>query len=227
MGTLIERFEAFIKTRRGFENIDELLRQRHIEGKRRADYLAWDRRVIVEQKVLVMDPADKPQRFVEDLIKQRGILIYGRVSMEHVLARLPDGKELKRQFIRGLTKGVEDSFAAADRQTRDTREIFSIPDAVGIVVVLNASAPTLHLDLVRYGLSQVLQKRTENGGIRYPNNDGLILISEAHTEASERGGASPCFASPTPHTRSEETVREFSTALVKAWADFNKVPLLR
>ena len=88
-------------------------------------------------------------------------------------------------FLR-ITKGLEASFADADKQTRDTREIFSITSAIGIVVILNLSAPTLHPDLIRYGLSQTLQKRRVDGSIRYPNNDGVIVISEAHVDISGR-----------------------------------------
>jgi hypothetical protein len=227
MANLLERFEAFAKTVRGFESIDDLLRDVHLEGKKRADYLLWEQQIIIEQKVLVVDPADRPQKFVDELIQQGRILAYGRVSVERIFARLPDGHELKRKMIRGITKGVEDSFASADKQTRDTREIFSIPNAVGIVIILNVSAPTLHPDLVRYGLSQVLQKKREDGSIRYPNNDGVIMISEAHTDISEAGRGAPCFSSPTPHTKYERVVRDFSNSLIQAWAAFNNVPLVR
>jgi hypothetical protein len=34
MANLLERFEAFIKTVRGFESIDELLKDVHLEGKK-------------------------------------------------------------------------------------------------------------------------------------------------------------------------------------------------
>jgi len=227
MGNLVERFEAFVKTVRGFESIDELLGSVHLEGKKRADYLLWERQVVIEQKVLVVDPADRPQKLVDELIQQGRILAYGRVPVERIFVHLPDGDELKYKMIRGITKGVEDSFAGADKQTRDTREIFSIPDAIGVVLILNVSAPTLHPDLVRYGLSQVLEKKRDDGSIRYPNNDGVIMISEAHTDVSIRGRGAPCFSSPTPHTRSEKVVRAFSDALIQAWAAFNKAPLVR
>ncbi len=199
----------------------------HLPDKKRADYLLWERQVIIEQKVLVIDQADRPQKFVDELIQQGRILAYGRVSVERIFARLPDGDELKSKMIRGITKGVEDSFAAADKQTRDTRDIFSIPNAIGIVLILNVSVPTLHPDLIRYGLSQVLKKRREDGSIRYPNNDGVVMISEAHTDVSGKGRGAPCFSSPTPHTGSEQIVRAFSDALIQAWAAYNKVPLVR
>ena len=110
---------------------------------------------------------------------------------------MPDGDQQKRRMFLSITKGLEASFADADKQTRDTREILSIPDAVGMVVILNVSAPTLYPDMIRYGLSEALKKRREDGSIRYSNNDGVIIISEAHTDISQRGRGAPCFSSPT------------------------------
>jgi hypothetical protein len=227
MSTLQQRFETFIRTVRGFESVDELLKDVHLEGKKRADYLLWDRQVIVEQKVLVEDPANKPQAFVNRLVNQGRILVYGRISSDRIFAGLPDGNEQKRRMFLSITKGLEAQFADADKQTRDTREIFLIPEAVGIVVILNLSAPTLHPDLIRYGLSHSLQMRRDDGSIRYPNNDGVIIISEAHTDSSGGGRASPCFASPTPHSKSEPVIRAFSESLMQGWAAFNEVPLVR
>jgi hypothetical protein len=229
MANLVERFEAFIKTVRGFESIDDLLKDVHLKGKKRADYLLWDRQIIVEQKVLVNDPADKPQKFVHQLMGQGRILVYGKrkVSTDRIFAGMPDGDEQKRRMFLSITKGLEASIAGADKQTRDTREILSIPDAVGMVVILNVSAPTLHPDLIRYGLSQVFLKRKNADSIRYPHNDGVVMISEAHTDTSRRGRGAPCFSSPTPRARSEKLVRAFSDSLVQAWAAFNGVPLVR
>ncbi len=53
-------------------------------------------------------------------------------------------------------------------------------------VVLNASAPTLCPELIRYGLSHVLKKQRDDGSFRYPHNDGVVIISEAHTDATPR-----------------------------------------
>ena len=225
---LRNRFDAFIRTVRGFESIDELLKEIHLDCKKRADYLLWNRQIIVEQKVLVDDPADKPQKFVDQLMNKGRILVYGKVSTERIFAGMLDGSEQKKRMFLSITKGLEASFADADKQTRDTREIFSIPEAVGMVVILNVSAPTLHPDLIRYGLSQVLLKRRHDGSVRYPHNDGVVMISEAHRDVSSRNGrGAPCFSAPTPHTKSEQLVRAFSDSLVQSWAAFNGVPVVR
>jgi hypothetical protein len=227
MEYLRKRFEAFIKTVRGFESIDDLLNDKPLEGRKRADYLLWDRTIIVEQKVLEADPSYRPQKFVNDLMKKRGILFYGTLSTDHIFARLPDGQEQKRRMLLSITKGLEASIADADKQTRDTREIFSIPDAIGIVVILNVSAPTLRPDLISYSLNQVFEKRRNDDSVRYQNNDGVIVISEAHTDISQTGRGAPCFANWTPHTKSEATVRAFADDLIYAWSAFNGLPVKR
>ena len=227
MSNLQERFEAFIAKSRGFENIDELFRGKHLAGKKRADYLVWERTVILEQKVLVHDPFAKAQRFVTQLITERGIVAYGTFSTDRMFSKMPDGQEQKRRMIPHVTKGLEASFATADKQTRDTRDILSIPNAVGIVILLNLSAPTLRPDLIQYGLSQSLQKRTSDGSLRYPHNDGVVMISEAHVDKTEGLRGAPCYSSPTPQARDENLVREFSEALIHGWAAFNGLPVKR
>lgn len=224
---LQERFERFIPSMPGYENVDELLKGVHLEGKKRADYLLCDRRVIVEQKVLIHDPSRKPQQFVTQLIRERGYLLYGTTSTNRIFAGMADGQEQKRRMFLDITKGVEANFAAADKQTRDTREIFAIPDAVGIVLFLNLSAPTLHPDLIRFGLSQTLQKKREDGSMRYRHTDGLVVISEAHIDRTNGSRGAPCYSSPTPHSQNEHLVREVSDLLIQSWAAFNGVPVRR
>jgi hypothetical protein len=228
MTNLRERFEAFIKTVRGFESIDELLKDAHFEGKKRADYLLDDRQIIIEQKVLEHDPSDKAQKFINRLLKERGILAYGTHSTDRIFASMPDGDEQKRRMFLSITKGLEASFADADKQIRQTRNIFSVPDAVGMFVILNVAAPTLRPDLITWALSQVLAKRRDDGTVRYPHIDGVVMISEAHTDISSRGRrGAPCYSSPSPHTKSETRVRAFSESLIHAWAAFNNIPVVR
>ena len=101
-------------------------------------------------------------------------------------------------FPRKGSSGLEDDHAAkADKQTRDTREIFGIADAIVVPVILNESAPTLHPDLVRYGLQHVFQKKAPDGSFRYRHNDGVVVISEAHTMTGS-GRGMPCFSALAP-----------------------------
>ena len=62
MTTLRRRFESFVRNLDGFEDIDSLLRNdTGSAGRKRADYLLLGREVIVEQKALEVNPADRAQ----------------------------------------------------------------------------------------------------------------------------------------------------------------------
>lgn len=223
---LAARFGSFIKSMSGFENIDTLLQGIHLESKHRADYLLWNRRIIVEQKALVVDPADKPQKFIDRLTAERGLYVAGRTSTDRILAAMPDGEELRSRLYLSVAKILDEKTAHADKQTRDTREIFSIPDAVGILVILNASAPTLTPDLIRYGLQISFQKTNPDGSLRYPHNNGVVVISEAHTVMGPDGRGMPCFAAISPHGRGKAVVNEFADATIRGWASFNGLPIV-
>jgi len=226
MGVL-DRFETFVRTMRGFESIDELLKGVRRDGKKRADYLLWDRQVIAEQKVLVADPLDKPQKFVNRLMEDGRIIVYGKRSTDAIFDGMPDGQKLKREMYLSITKSLEDSVAYADKQTRDTREQFGIPEATGILVILNESAPTLSPDLVLYGLHHAFNRKCEDGFFRYRNNDGVVVISGVHPMKGLMGSGMSCFSAVNPQPRSAAVFSEFSSELLDKWAAFNGVPRVR
>jgi hypothetical protein len=221
---LSSRFESFIRTMSGFEDIDSLLRGQN--SKNQADYLLWNRKIILEQKILVVDPGHRPQKFVDTLLQERRMAMFGTLSTRYIFDRLTDGTELERDMFLDMTKGLGDNTEHADRQIRDTREIFSIRDAIGVLILLNESAPTLRPDLVTFRLNNIFGKRSAGGSFRYPNIDGVVLISESHTLHGPQGNGAPCFAWPTLHARSRDDFLRFSYAMIKGWSSYNNLPFL-
>src|SRR6266446_2962992 len=132
MASLRERFESFVKTLDGFEDIDALLKNCDLPNRKRADYLFSGRNIIVEQKALEVDPIEKPQKFIDQLMAQGRFIAYGQVSTKVIFDKLPDGEELQRQLVLKLSKVLDGLVSRADKQTRDTREIFSIQNAIGV-----------------------------------------------------------------------------------------------
>jgi hypothetical protein len=178
MTTLKARFESFMSALGGVENIDTLMKRCNLPGRQRADYLAFDRRVIIEQKSLDVDPDQKVQSFIDDLIRERGPLAIGQASLTSVariLEGLPDGYNRKRRLYEKLTKGIDDILAKADKQTADTRLTFALPLSlgVGMVVILNESAQILEPDYVVSRVWDTLHKRSATGKLRYQNNELL------------------------------------------------------
>jgi hypothetical protein len=222
----------FVKTLDGFEDIDALLRESKPPDRRmRADYLVQGREIIVEQKTLESDPITKPQKFADKIMRERGIVAFGRVSTQRIFSGQPDANALQQRLVLGIAKTIDDDVAKADKQTRDTRLIFGIPDAVGILILLNEGARMLAPDVIHYALAKSFQKKTTDGALRYKQNDGVILISEAHTVAL--GGipgvsrAYPILTFTSPQTKSADTVVAFADMLRKKWAAFNRAPLIK
>jgi hypothetical protein len=227
MASLRERFESFVKTLDGFEDIDALLKNCDLPSRKQADYLFAERKFIVEQKALEVDPIEKPQKFMDQLMAQGRFIAYGRVSTKAIFDKLSDGEELQRQLVLKLTKVLDGILSHADKQTRDTREIFSIQNAVGVVVILNEKVSTLSPDVIHYGLSYVFRKISGDGSLRYPHNNGVILISEAHiADIPHPGKVFPILVFTSPHGRGKADVGHFSSMLMERWAKFNGVPLL-
>jgi hypothetical protein len=67
MLTLKDRFEQFMLSKKGVESVDHLLKHCVLEGLQRADYLACDRRIVIEQKSIDVNPDYKIQQFLDKL----------------------------------------------------------------------------------------------------------------------------------------------------------------
>jgi len=227
MSSLCERFESFIKTLDGFENIDALLQGFDLRGKKRADYLVRNRAFIIEQKLLEKNPVERPQKFVERLGRKRGFVFMGTLSTDYIFKRQPDPEVLQQRMILDLARVIDDDVAYADKQTSDTRNLFNVPDAIGILAILNESAGLLRPDVIDYALRVSFQKKTESGAPRYPANDGVIVISEASAIAVPGfQQAFPIQLYVSPQRRRAAEVEQFMEILMKQWAAFNSLPLV-
>jgi hypothetical protein len=136
-------------------------------------------------------------------------------------------ESIQREFVLDLTKNLAAIVAKADKQTADTRQIFSIPDAMGVLVILNEKANALAPEVVHYGLASSFQRRSRDGSLRYPHNDGVILISEAHAANTPNGIRIPIVPFTSPHGRANEQFTQFRNVLFEAWAKFNGIPLIK
>lgn len=176
--SLENRFQQFVTTLPGYENIDEIISS-DSASKKHADYLFAGHAIIVEQKTLKIDPKDKAQRFVERLVRERGIVLFGTHSIQRVLQGLPDGNFQYRRFIHKLTAQIEEAVSKADKQIRATREIVDNPNAAGILVLLNEGANSLIPELIRYRLFDLF-KRHRDGSARFSAIDVVVVINECH-----------------------------------------------
>ena len=227
--SLSNRFAAFVETLDLYESVDSLLQGNDPQGMKRADYLLGNRQFIIEQKALVSNPASRPQRFVDKLAVERGFVFMGTLSTDYIFSRQPDPQELQKRMVLDLARVIDDIVANADKQTADTRTIFNIPDAVGILVILNESAAHLPPDVIHYALANTFQKKTPQGAFRYSANNGVILFSEAHTLVApglNPGPMHPILPFISPDRKHSAAFSEFAEMLVQRWTAFNNAPLI-
>jgi hypothetical protein len=221
---LKERFERFMSGLDGAESIDALMKQSNLPGRQRADYLAFNRDVIIEQKSLEVDLDNKIQPLVVDFFRTRGIVQVETISFAsfvQIISESPDTGDLVKRLRQIVTQRIDDILAKADKQTHDTRATFVLPHAVGIVVILNENVQLIEPDYVAVKAFDMLRKRGPTGEIRYPDNQVVISISEAH-----RIPAKDAEKIPTETIFSEAGNRlliatQYSEILKERWAQFN------
>jgi hypothetical protein len=133
-----------------------------------------------------------------------------------------EGNPFKPKLRAILTQRIDDLLAKADKQTRDTRLNFSIPNAVGVVVVLNEHAPLIEPDYFYDKAWDMLRKEQSPGQLRYPENQVVILISEAHRVlTSANVEMIPVETVFSDAGLNNPAAQSFAEELRQRWADFN------
>ena len=102
---LESRFLRFLATLQDAESLDELLGDPKFDGQRRADYLLFGRRVILELKSLETDTSHKVESEMDKHRDREDFpLFYGTVDLQAVLKHLPDGKEINDRIFYKTTR---------------------------------------------------------------------------------------------------------------------------
>jgi hypothetical protein len=223
--SLKERFASFMASDDFAEDIDALVRSGYPDGLQKADYLVNNRSVIVEQKSLDEDVDAKVQALLDELIGAYGPLDRKQVTLAGIIdtvAQLPRGNPFKPKLRAILTQRIDDILAKADKQTRDTRKFFSLPTAIGAVVVLNECAPLIEPDYFQDKAYDMLRKELVPGQLRYLENQVVILISEAHRVVTALDQEEiPVETAISDAGRENPAVEAFAAEFRRRWAEFN------
>lgn len=219
------RFEAFMASLNGVESVDELMRELPPAPLKRADYLFANRHIIIEQKSLDSDPGNKIQEFADKLMEERGIVLFGQMTTDRLFEGQDDKEKIKKRLFDTVTKNIRSIVAYADKQTRDTKLIFKVPKAAGILVILNETSYTLDPQVVAHRIAHALREGENHGCLRYPNNQIVILLQEAHTVeqiGDQRQLLQVILRGPS--TASYPGLSECAERFLAAWAKYNGMP---
>lgn len=212
------RFHRFARQLTGAESIDDVVPGTTAQGPR-ADYLWRNRTVITELKTLTEDPQGKLNREVDELSKRTDFpLFIGPAPVDKVLRHIPDGAHVMRKLRQKMLRSLEGAFRSAKHQIANTKPIFELEDALGLLVVLNPAIETLEPAGAVQELSQLLERR--QGGVHAI--DAVWLLSEAHRVS----GAHPCIFITGSRIERFDWAEGYMDELNQAWAAFNDSPLL-
>lgn len=226
---LVESVHSALATRLGGEFIDELKIQADRRDSKRADFLLLDRTVIVEIKEVIDDRIEKIRRVLDF---ERRIWDWPLHSpgewLQSILERHPRGAEINVRLRDINLKMTEKLVKDANRQIRDTRATFGLPDSIGILLVVNEHVDVLDPRVLCMQLHHLLYKRQPSGGrLRFPEIDMALLITVAHSVLDPRGTSHPgIFAVRRPDDPRFDRIDAITKQLIGAWAEAIGVPLI-
>ncbi len=218
MTSLKIRFEDFVQTLEDFESVDQLMLTQH-SAKSRADYFLNGRGFILEQKSIEKPPGFNLQDFVQKVVKENNPAPC-RIIKPYTRGMLYTNTSY-RLAERHFTKGLKASLHRANKQIRETKEIFSLPEAKGIVVLLNDSIADLSPELIAMTVAKSLEKKQKEE-FEYSDIGAVIVISETHVINNPTiKNAYPLQTIANSNVENIAEFQKFGSDLVEAWSKFN------
>lgn len=151
------------------------------ENDDRADYIAENHGLVIELKTLESDTEWKVEKILEPHRKRDDFpIFFGAWPVAKVLEHLPDGDELNVRIIQAITTSVRRLFRKANNQIQATKERFEIPDAEGLLIILNERVEILTPDMLWSTLRKIAHSKLESGAYRYTNIRAALVFTEAH-----------------------------------------------
>jgi SEC-C motif len=223
---LKERLPLFARTVPGAELIDDLVLTAEQKKANKADIFFQGRRIICETKVFNTDTAWKIERLLEPHKRRREWpIFYGAWDLYKILRNLPDGPEIHRQIFEAITSAINKFITEANRQIRETKRTFGLPESGGLLVIGNDSIGVLSPPVIAHKVKRMLDKRTPEGTPRFPHINTVWMISEnylAEPHPGKTGIPSLLLQQDLPDP---QNVEGFTDQLQTRWAAFHGVPV--
>ncbi|CAM4136817.1 hypothetical protein ROSA5918_24160 [Roseateles saccharophilus] len=150
------------------------------ERRRKADFLLAKREVVLELKTLAVDTSHKVEAAVDKHRERDEFPLFFRTAdVRKVLSHLPDGEDIYRRIVNSIGRSVEEAVRSAEEQVTHTRHVLGIPNAIGMLVILNESVEILDPVVVGHRVVQ-LMRRERTGNSDAEMLDFVWLLFESH-----------------------------------------------
>jgi hypothetical protein len=194
----------------------------------KADYFLNQRQLICELKSLKSDVKGKIDKVLEPYRKTpEWPLFYGELSLQHILRNMPNKDQINAKVIAAVTEGIESNVRKANRQIRTTKDTFGLPNAGGLLIILNDTIYDLAPDMIVYRIRQAINKKTLEGDLCHPYISAVLLISQAHyVQAQDNLKLLPLLTITTSNSSSSEVVDYINKILTPQWSAFERLLLI-
>jgi hypothetical protein len=222
---LEDRFLHFCSKFPGAEPIDSLITSEHRATKLKfADFFFENRTIICEVKTLKKQTTEKLVEFMDAHGIHPHTLGNGEHDMHEVFARLPDGERLFRKATDLITTPVADGFDDAQRQIRDTKKLFDVQSADGLLIILNEIVELAAQNMVGDRLKQRI-KKNDTDGLPYHRDVTRVFVVVAVNHLETLTGAQYVNMTLSNSRVSEaHGLQAFVERLAAAWSENCGVP---
>ncbi len=219
------RFNRFLAGFEGSVSLDDSFPCAHLFTNKKADFIFDGSKIIVEVKSLQVDPLPKVKAFLEKQSQHPEFpQFFWKASPEDYLEPLPNSTRLKAEMRSKIYRRVQSYVKDADDQINDTKAALNLPDACGVLIILNDKVPYLGPDLIFEGASKILLKQS-SGNYRYRNVQLVQIMSETHhVRLSGKMIGSPVVTLIGPTGENSEDVQLFLNQMQQSFSEFMGVP---
>jgi len=178
--------------------------------------------MIAEVKQLETDPAYKVEAVIQRYRSHPSYpLFFGQRTLEAVLVHMPQELqgEIRQRVYDSISRSVNEGCEDANRQIRQTRSHFGLPQAAGVVFILNDRIRILSPNVLGARIEQQLHKRAVDGTDRFPEIAYVCVCSWAHfVRGSDGTPAHPILILEGPAAKAYPRASENLDYILHAWS---------
>ncbi|WP_417496523.1 hypothetical protein [Maricaulis sp.] len=168
---------AFLQTDPGTESLDGPQFATVNGSGAKADFLLGGRRLIAELKTLNRDPKDQTTRVLRERLSQEDApIVFGSLGVSKVIEGLHDHDKVSKQIIDLAGRAVRRHLKKANDQIGASKERLSLPNAGGLVILMNDSEPMIDAAAIGYAIKSAF----DAGGSGYPHITNVWACIESH-----------------------------------------------
>ncbi|MCW5962331.1 MAG: hypothetical protein KIS76_19375 [Pyrinomonadaceae bacterium] len=223
--SLDQRFKDFLNTLSEIENIDQLNLTHQQKRAKKADYFGQNRKLIIELKSLETDTQPKVEKILEPHQSRPEFPdFFGGWEVNKILKHLPDGNDINKEIVEAVTSSLQTIYRKANRQIRVTKATFQLPDAQGLLIILNENIDVLTPDHIIYRLRRTANKKHPDKSYQFVEIDYVLVISEAHFSIAPNNEMGYLILHIPMNIFSVFKYEKFVKYLAEKWTEYNNIP---